>query len=262
MRVPGKGLVYTELAHGVPPIFSHFITNLPAIHSTVVFVCIKYLPVSTVLLDERFLIGRIGGKSYCMYRCAARYGYKDLHKKDDKFKHLLMESLKAFVQYEAAQGASTKDSLAGSWSPDLQSVASTLRSETGTQSPVQRTLRARPGAGLDLPSTEGSSIQLVVSGNNPQEISSVQSESALVPRSPNITSDTRNELEFLLTCKDAGVVYLLGSTILKARKEANIFKKFAINYAYSLLRRTCRESRVVLDIPHECLLQVGMVYYV
>lgn len=29
VRVPGIGLVYTELASGVPHIFSHFITNLP-----------------------------------------------------------------------------------------------------------------------------------------------------------------------------------------------------------------------------------------
>ena len=44
VRVPRIGLVYTELASGVPHIFSHFITNLPAIHSVVVFVCVKYLP--------------------------------------------------------------------------------------------------------------------------------------------------------------------------------------------------------------------------
>jgi KUP system potassium uptake protein len=48
VRVPGIGLLYTELVNGVPRIFSHFITHLPAIHSVVVFVCVKYLPVNTV----------------------------------------------------------------------------------------------------------------------------------------------------------------------------------------------------------------------
>ncbi|KAG0471143.1 hypothetical protein HPP92_015689 [Vanilla planifolia] len=48
VRVPGMGFVYTELASGVPRIFSHLITNLPAIHSVVVFVCVKYLPVYRV----------------------------------------------------------------------------------------------------------------------------------------------------------------------------------------------------------------------
>jgi len=73
VRVPGIGLVYTELASGVPHIFSHFITNLPAIHSVVVFVCVKYLPVYTVPEEERFLVKRIGPKTFRMFRCVARY---------------------------------------------------------------------------------------------------------------------------------------------------------------------------------------------
>jgi len=56
VRVPGIGLVYSELARRVPHIFSHFITNLPAIRSIVVFVCVKYLPVHTVPEGERFLV--------------------------------------------------------------------------------------------------------------------------------------------------------------------------------------------------------------
>ena len=30
VRVPGLGLIYTELATGVPASFTHFLTNLPA----------------------------------------------------------------------------------------------------------------------------------------------------------------------------------------------------------------------------------------
>lgn len=100
VRVPGVGLVYTELASGVPHIFSHFITNLPAIHSVVIFVCLKYLPVYTVPEEERFLIKRIGPKTFHMFRCVARYGYKDLHKKDDDFEERLFESLFTFVRLE------------------------------------------------------------------------------------------------------------------------------------------------------------------
>ena len=48
VRVPGIGLVYTELAREVPHILYHFITNVSEIHSIVVFVCVKYLPVRSV----------------------------------------------------------------------------------------------------------------------------------------------------------------------------------------------------------------------
>ncbi|KAL1219297.1 Potassium transporter 11 [Cardamine amara subsp. amara] len=98
--VPGVGLVYSELASGVPHIFSHFITNLPAIHSTVVFVCVKYLPVYTVPEEERFLVKRIGSKTFRMFRCVARYGYKDLHKKDDDFENKLFNKLLSFIRVE------------------------------------------------------------------------------------------------------------------------------------------------------------------
>ncbi|KAK6150224.1 hypothetical protein DH2020_017749 [Rehmannia glutinosa] len=101
VRVPGIGLVYTELASGVPHIFSHFITNLPAIHSVVVFVCVKYLPVYTVPEEERFLVKRIGPKNFHMFRCVARYGYKDLHKKDDDFEKKLFDNLFMFVRLES-----------------------------------------------------------------------------------------------------------------------------------------------------------------
>ncbi|XP_019239551.1 PREDICTED: potassium transporter 10-like [Nicotiana attenuata] len=110
VRVPGIGLVYTELASGVPHIFSHFITNLPAIHSVVVFVCVKYLPVYTVPEDERFLVKRIGPKSFHMFRCVARYGYKDLHKKDEEFERKLFDNLFLFVRLEnMMEGCSDSD---------------------------------------------------------------------------------------------------------------------------------------------------------
>lgn len=72
VRVPGIGLIYTDLVTGVPGIFSHFVTNLPAFHEVLVFVCMKSAPVPHVTNDERYLIGRIGPKDYHMYRYMAR----------------------------------------------------------------------------------------------------------------------------------------------------------------------------------------------
>jgi K+ transporter len=52
---PGIGLLYNELVKGIPAIFGHFLTTLPAIHSMIIFVCIKYIPVLVVPQSERFL---------------------------------------------------------------------------------------------------------------------------------------------------------------------------------------------------------------
>ncbi len=70
VRVPGVGLIYTELVTGIPAIFSHFVTNLPAFHQVLVFVCIKSVSVPYVPQHERYLIGRVGPKEYRMYRSA------------------------------------------------------------------------------------------------------------------------------------------------------------------------------------------------
>jgi len=71
VRVPGMGLIYTDLVSGVPAIFSHFVTNLPAFHEVLVFVCMKSAPVPYVSNQERYLVGRIGPRDYHMYRLAA-----------------------------------------------------------------------------------------------------------------------------------------------------------------------------------------------
>ncbi|XP_073115594.1 probable potassium transporter 14 isoform X3 [Elaeis guineensis] len=72
IRAPGIGLVYNELVKGIPVIFGHFLTTLPAIHSMIIFVCIKYVPVPVVPQNERFLFRRVCPKSYHMFRCIAR----------------------------------------------------------------------------------------------------------------------------------------------------------------------------------------------
>lgn len=74
IRAPGIGLVYSELVKGIPAIFGHFLTALPAMHSMIIFVSIKYVPVPVVPQDERFLFLRVCPKSYHIFRCIARYG--------------------------------------------------------------------------------------------------------------------------------------------------------------------------------------------
>ncbi|CAL9770751.1 unnamed protein product [Musa acuminata subsp. burmannicoides] len=103
-RVPGVGLLYTELTQGIPAIFRHFLTNLPAMHSVLVFVSVKYLPVINVPAEERFLLRRVGPEDHGMYRCIVRYGYRDRRVGCEVFECLLMAQLKSFIRVEAMEG--------------------------------------------------------------------------------------------------------------------------------------------------------------
>ncbi|CAM6086777.1 unnamed protein product [Calypogeia fissa] len=307
VRVPGVGLVYTDLAHGVPPILSHFITNLPAIHSILVFVCIKYLPVNTVPQYERFHMKRIGPKSFSMFRCAARYGYMDLHKKDDDFEQELIAKLTQYMKYEEVeQSHGEDDNVPGDWT-SISTTVSTTPPKSGDTRPQQQS-NATSSSSVAQPvtsSSTSSTLQALTSSNSSSgqqqlwntlntsngigspELQSASSSvnsaeefatrphhRARIGRPPNLAvalpeesvgeigEESLNELDMLRKNMDTGVVYLLGNIQVKARKSSGFLKKVVIDWIYAFLRKTCRESLVIYSVPHESLLQVGMVYYV
>jgi len=99
-RVPGIGLLYSELVQGIPPIFPHLIASIPSIHSILVFVSIKAIPVSSVAPEERFLFRQVEPREYRVFRCVVRHGYNDVLEDPAEFESQLVQNLKAFVQEE------------------------------------------------------------------------------------------------------------------------------------------------------------------
>ncbi|XP_030529274.1 potassium transporter 5-like [Rhodamnia argentea] len=99
-RVPGVALLYSELVQGIPPILSHFVANIPSIHSVLVLVSIKNLPISKVALEERFLFKQVEPRGFRMFRCVVRYGYKDKMEEPHEFERRLADRLKEFIQHE------------------------------------------------------------------------------------------------------------------------------------------------------------------
>ncbi|RLN03901.1 Potassium transporter 11 [Panicum miliaceum] len=242
VRVPGIGFVYTELASGVPHIFSHFITNLPAIHSVVVFVCVKYLPVYTVPVEERFIMKRIGPKNYHMFRCVARYGYKDIHKKDEDFEKMLLDRLLVFVRLE---------SMMDGYSDSEDFTMMEQKAERSTRALL--TEKAGSNTMSSIGDMSYSSQDSIMPAKSPLAGNSLTRYSS---------QTFGDEQEFLNRCKDAGVVHILGNTVVQARRDSGIVKKVAVNYVYAFLRKLCRENSVIFNVPHESLLNVGQIYYI
>lgn len=98
-RLPGLALFYSELVQGIPPIFKHYVDNVPALHSVLVFVSIKSLPISKVPVEERFLFRRVEPRELAVFRCVARYGYTDARSNDQEpFERAMVERLKEFIR--------------------------------------------------------------------------------------------------------------------------------------------------------------------
>ncbi|ERN16963.1 hypothetical protein AMTR_s00057p00198730 [Amborella trichopoda] len=87
-----------SLLRGVPPIFSHYVANVPALHCVLVFVSIKFLTIGRVPAAERFLFRRVGLHDLSVYRCVVRYGYADMHLDHVSFENSLVEGLKEFIR--------------------------------------------------------------------------------------------------------------------------------------------------------------------
>lgn len=262
VRVPGIGLIYTELATGIPSTFTHFLTNLPAFYQVVVFVCIKTVPVPYVPQKERYLIGRIGPKSYGMYRCMIRNGYKDVFRSGDDFEIDLVMSIAEFIQMEA-EGSGTPEG-----SVDNRMAVVRTSGKFGTR------LVMSQSSGPEESSSSSSSA--IVSSCKSQVLQNLQA--TYEKEAPKLNYwrrarfgllDTkykdprvREQLLELVNAKHAGATYVIGHSYLKAKYSSSFLKKCAIDIAFSFLRKNCRSPAVALNIPHICLIKVGANYIV
>ncbi|KAG1365098.1 potassium transporter 7 [Cocos nucifera] len=132
VRVPGVGLVYSNIVTGVPPMFAHFVTNFPAFHRILIFVCLQTLTVPKVPVDERFLIGRIGPPEYRLFRCIVRYGYKDGGRDSHEFENQLLLKVAEYLQQEVGDSLVNGEmSVVGQPSnPVVDAVVGSERTET------------------------------------------------------------------------------------------------------------------------------------
>ncbi|OIW21586.1 hypothetical protein TanjilG_06366 [Lupinus angustifolius] len=225
------------------------IGNAYAIHSMIIFVSIKYVPIAVVPQSERFLFRRVCQKSYHIFRCIARYGYKDVRKENHQtFEQLLMESLEKFIRREAQEKSLESDRNDDSSSEDEYSGSRVLIAPNGSVYSLGVPLLA-DFTETNIPIFEASTSEDV----NPQ-----------FPNPPVLDAEQslERELSFIRKAKESGIVYLVGHADIRARKDSWFMKKLVINYFYAFLRKNCRRGIANLSVPHSHLMQVGMTYMV
>ncbi|CAM8956418.1 unnamed protein product [Rhodiola kirilowii] len=225
-RIPGIGLLYSELVQGIPPIFPHFISNIPSVHSVLIFVSIKHVPISKVALAERFLFRQVEPKEYRMFRCIVRYGYKDSMEEPEVFEKQLVGYLKEFIRYEHV----------------------IVETESGGGDQAQSQSQT-----TEVNNIQDSSVLISNSGMSSSSIRSIKTDRI-------VSGPAEEEMEFVQRAMERGVVYLIGEAEVVAEQKSSVFKKIVINYAYSFLRKNFRQGEKVMAIPRGRLLRVGMTY--
>ncbi|CAI9756270.1 unnamed protein product [Fraxinus pennsylvanica] len=248
VRVRGIGVVHSELVSGIPAIFSHFVTNLPAFHQVLVFLCVKSVPIPHVKHEERFLVGHIGPREHSIYRCIVRYGYRDPHKDDMQFENDLLYSIAEYIRTGRT---------------DLNNA-----DEYSTKQHEEMMVLGTPSThlnGIQLCNDEELSQDIVGTSEptetqSPSMIKPRKRVRFVVPESPKVDTSTHEELKELIQAREAGITYILGHSYVRAKQGSSLLKKMVINLGYGFLSRNCRAPTYGLRVPHPSTLEVGMVY--
>lgn len=222
-RLPGLAVFYSKLVHGIPPIFKHYVENVPALHSVLIFVSIKSLPISKVPVEERFLFRRVEPYDMCVFRCVVRYGYTDVRNEQEPFERLLVERLKEFVRDDIMFRALTKN----------YKEANDRFGESDNDS---------------------------INGENNNATEGEEKKGKEEEEEVEVETLSRRDIEVVDRAWRTGVVHLVGEQEVVAGKGAGIANKFLINYVYNFMKRNLRQSYKVFDIPQKRMLKVGMTY--
>lgn len=267
-RVPGIGLVFTDLTSGIPANFSRFVTNLPAFHRVLVFVCVKSVPVPYVPPAERYLVGRVGPAAHRSYRCIVRYGYRDVHQDVDSFESELVNRLADFISYDWCHMHTCNeddDSRSGRSSSECRlTVIGTVAFSGKPAFEIEDSVRpASVSAGFPTVESVTDIIEMVAVDEGERGVRfAIDNESVSHAESFDMDVQMREELEDLFAAKQSGTAFILGHSHVEAKQGSSLFRKLAINFGYNFLRRNCRGADVVLKVPPASLLEVGMVYVV
>lgn len=233
-RIPGIGLLYSELVQGVPPIFSHFTEKIPSIHSVVVIVSIKQLPIPHVETAERYLFRQVEPSDFRLYRCVVRYGYIDPLEEPEAFERSLIQQLKSYIEEENI----------------LRKSDAPRQSEVQLGQELNDNTKPRSGSStVHIEETLGQNI-----------LSKMETHSSDQRISIEKSREIEEEKQIIEEELEKGVVYLVGEAHVMAKQDSSILKKIIVNYIYNFMRRNSRQGDRVLMIPRDKLLKVGMTY--
>ncbi|KAF8722306.1 hypothetical protein HU200_022619 [Digitaria exilis] len=245
-RVPGLGLFYTELVQGIPPIFPHLIEKILTIHSVIVFITVKHLPIPHVDVSDRFLFRQVEPKELMVFRCVARYGYRDTLEMANDFVKVLVEYLQYYVRDLNLYGGYEKEPLKIIFHSARVDSFSWDRKPSGHSIYAEEMLTpAQSFSELTMHPVSMSSrlAHFKTEKMNLEEMLKIEEDQKLIQREV-----------------DNGVVYIVGESEVVAKPHSNLLKKIVVNYIYSFLRKNSRNGEKMLSIPRGQLLKVGITY--
>ncbi|KAL6599562.1 hypothetical protein ACP70R_024932 [Stipagrostis hirtigluma subsp. patula] len=243
-RVPGLGLFYTELVQGIPPIFPHLIEKIPTIHSVIVFITVKHLPIPHVDVSDRFLFRQVEPKEFMVFRCVARYGYRDTLEMAHDFVTIVVEYLQYYIRDINLYGIGDEPLRISYHSARVDSSSWDKPTGHGIYAEEMLTpIQSFSELTMHPVGMSNRLAQFQTGKMNLEEILKIEEDQKVIQREV-----------------DNGVVYIVGESEVIAKPGSNLLKKIVVNYLYNFLRKNSRNGEKMLSIPRGKLLKVGITY--
>ncbi|KAF5959730.1 hypothetical protein HYC85_000939 [Camellia sinensis] len=270
VRVPGVGIVFTDLTSGIPANFSRF-SHQPTCLPPCPRLCMyKISSCPHVPPAERYLVGRVGPASHRSYRCIVRYGYRDVHQDVDSFETELVARLADFIRYDwcrrheslSPENGENGSQSSGSSSECRLAVIGTVSLSGMPAFEIEESVQPESlSVGFPTVASMTDVIEMEPLGVVERRVRFAIDNNSEYARS-ELNTQLQEELQDLLEAQQSGTAFILGHSHVKAKQGSSIMKRLAINFGYNFLRRNCRGPDVALKVPPVSLLEVGMVYVV
>ncbi|KAL3152408.1 hypothetical protein ABBQ32_001459 [Trebouxia sp. C0010 RCD-2024] len=91
VRIPAVGLLFADTLYGAPTLLPELVNRWGAVHQILVILTVRQVAVSTVEERERLLFRKLPYPG--IYRCVARYGYRDQVHMDSMFVTKLLDKV-------------------------------------------------------------------------------------------------------------------------------------------------------------------------
>eukprot|EP00271_Cylindrocystis_brebissonii_P012421 TRINITY_DN3095_c0_g1_i1.p1 TRINITY_DN3095_c0_g1~~TRINITY_DN3095_c0_g1_i1.p1 ORF type:complete len:938 (+),score=139.68 TRINITY_DN3095_c0_g1_i1:166-2979(+) len=266
--IPSMMVVYGEKETGVPPVYSHYITNIPAVSQVCIFLTVKHLPVPKLNDEDRFAVFRLSLPGF--YRVIAYYGYTETVRHDDEFPVKLCDFMvDAFFTPEKEKGHNVGDpnlprAIDGcEIVPELQEAEDLDHDKVSLRSDHPSFPREHSSVHGPPPSTWRLKTRSAPVGISSSEEPSLQhnaSEQGQPRMSRDFSEATGGEVRNLVSAVDSGTVYL-SSRVELVPMMKNPFHRIMLE-VFRVFKALGGDEIGMYNIPRGSSVEVGMVYEV
>ncbi|GAX79004.1 hypothetical protein CEUSTIGMA_g6444.t1 [Chlamydomonas eustigma] len=260
-KLMGVGIYYSESPVGVPPVMSHFLKNIDALHGVAILLTVRFLPMPTIKNVERLLVRAVSGVPN-FYQVVARYGYQDHVDHRSQFVSQVISTimhkleLKAGLKYQGLEDDFIAE-LEGDHVDDHDHDTAHNADMVFGLNPVHEDILDEENLARQSIAAEVVGASMLVSQFSKNALDRIRLAAA-VSDAPQSAKDALEAAETLIHSASEQAVYYLGRAFSRAAPGSNFLHNFTIGGLYRFFEDLSYNDSEAWNIPLEEMVELGM----